>query len=197
MYPKVRRAQLLLAQGAIGTPVLAEINCHGWFAAEDGRRAWLLDPALAGGGPLYDIASHRIDVLNFLFGKPVRVSGHLSNTIHKYAVEDSATLLIDYDSGVRGVVDVRWHSRVDRDEFRIVGTDGEMRLSPLNGPLLSWPGREEHTPPHSNLHYPCIANFVDALEGKAELAASGASSLWTDWVTEQVRCGAGRRPAAG
>src|SRR2546427_4360259 len=27
---------------------------------------------------LYDIASHRIDVLNFLFGQPVRVSGHLS-----------------------------------------------------------------------------------------------------------------------
>jgi predicted dehydrogenase len=186
MYPKLLRARALLAEGVIGTPVLAEINCHGWFAAENGHRAWLLDPALAGGGPLYDIASHRIDVLNFLFGTPVRASGHLSNTVHHYAVEDSATLLIDYQSGVRGVVDVRWHSRVDRDEFRIIGTDGEMRLSPLNGPLLAWPGGEEQLAPHSNLHYPCIANFVDSLEGTAALASSGASAQWTDWVTEQV-----------
>ena len=186
LYPKVRRARALVEQGAIGTPLLAEINCHGWFDAADGKRAWLLDPALAGGGPLYDVGSHRIDVLNFLFGKPVRVSGHRSNTVHRYAVEDSATVLIEYERGVRGVVDVRWNSKVERDEFRIVGTEGEMRLSPLNGGALESPRGKEDLPPHANLHYPCVANFVDALEGKAELASSGASAMWTDWVTEQV-----------
>ena len=31
---------------------------------------WRLEPAKSGGGPLYDIASHRIDVLNFWFGQP-------------------------------------------------------------------------------------------------------------------------------
>lgn len=185
-YPKVRRAKALLEEGAIGTPVLAEINCHGWFTAENGWRAWLLDPAMAGGGPLYDIGSHRIDVLNYLFGTPRRVSGHLSNAVHDWPVEDSATVVIEYEAGVRGVVDVRWHSKVERDEFRIVGTEGEMRLTPLNGPLIEWPGGSEQLPPHANLHYPCIENFVDALEGKATLAASGASSLWTDWVTEQA-----------
>src|ERR1043165_9068192 len=54
MYPKLQRAKVLLAQGAIGRPALAEINCHDWFQAEDGRRGWLLDPRQAGGGPLYD-----------------------------------------------------------------------------------------------------------------------------------------------
>src|SRR5580704_3450764 len=72
MYPKLQRARDLLAQGAIGRPVLAEINCHDWFQAEDGRRSWLLNPKQSGGGLLYDIASHRIDVLNFLFGNPVK-----------------------------------------------------------------------------------------------------------------------------
>ena len=186
MYPKVRRAMELLAAGVIGTPVLAEINCHSWFQDEDGRRSWLLDPARSGGGPLYDIASHRIDLLNFLFGKPRRVSGHLSNAIHRRArVEDSATLLLEYET-VRGIVDVRWHSRVDRDEFRIVGTNGAMTLSPLTGPLLQYPGGEETLPAHANLHYPCVENFVDALEGNALLAATGASSMVTDWVTEQI-----------
>jgi 1,5-anhydro-D-fructose reductase (1,5-anhydro-D-mannitol-forming) len=186
MYPKLQRARELLAQGAIGRPVLAEINCHDWFQAEDGRRSWLLDPKQSGGGPLYDIASHRIDVLNFLFGRPVKVSGHLSNVVHASAVEDSATVMIDYESGVRSVVDVRWHSRTPRDEFRIIGVDGEMSLTPLSGPKLSYPGGTEDLPAHSNLHYPCVENFVSAVLDVAHLWASGESSIWTDWVTERA-----------
>ena len=63
--------------------------------------------------------------MNYLFGKPVRVSGHLS------------TLVQPIRGGQRHrahrvrrrrprMVDVRWHSRVPRDEFRVRGTEGEM-----------------------------------------------------------------------
>jgi len=191
-YPKVQRAKQLLEAGAIGKPVIAELTSHGWF---DGRgpdepeshRSWLIDPAQAGGGPLYDVASHRIDVLNYLFGQPNRATGFLSNAVHHYAVEDNATMMIDYASGGRGVVDVRWHSKVKRDECRIRGTDGEMDLSPLNAPELVYPGGRENLPPHANLHYPMIENFVDAVLGKASLLASGMSSFWTDWVTERAQ----------
>jgi 1,5-anhydro-D-fructose reductase (1,5-anhydro-D-mannitol-forming) len=185
-YPKVQRAKQLLEAGAIGKPVLAELTSHGWFDGQ-GSRSWLVDPAKAGGGPLFDIASHRIDVLNLLFGQPLRVAAQLSNVVHHYPVEDNATVMIEYAGGVRGIVDVRWHSKVNRDECRIRGTDGEMELSPLNGPDLVYPGTRENLPPHANLHYPMLDNFVDAVEGKAPLLASGASSFWTDWVTERAR----------
>jgi 1,5-anhydro-D-fructose reductase (1,5-anhydro-D-mannitol-forming) len=185
-YPKVQRAKQLLAAGVIGKPVVAELTSHMWFDGT-GSRSWLVDPAKAGGGPLYDIASHRIDVLNFLFGQPLRVTAQLSNVVHPYAVEDNATVMIEYAGGVRGVVDVRWHSKVARDECRIRGTDGEMELSPLNGPELIYPGGRENLPPHANLHYPMLENFVDAVEGKSPLLSSGASAYWTDWVTEQAR----------
>ncbi|MBI4876466.1 MAG: Gfo/Idh/MocA family oxidoreductase [Acidobacteria bacterium] len=186
MYPKLQRARQLMAEGAIGRPVLAEINCHDWFTDADGRRSWLLDPAWSGGGPLYDIASHRIDVLNFVFGQPVAVAAQISNVVHPTAVEDSATLLIEYEQGTRGVVDVRWHSRVARDEFRIIGTEGEMELSPLSGPALVWPGGREELPCHANLHYPCVENFVNAVLDGAHLYSSGESAIWTDWVTHQA-----------
>lgn len=189
-YPKVQRSRQLLEAGAVGKPVVAELTSHGWFDGT-GSRSWLVDPAKAGGGPLYDIASHRIDVLNFLFGQPVRATGQLSNVVHHYAVEDNATVMIEYAGGVRGVVDVRWHSKTDRDECRIRGSDGEIDLTPLNGPDLVYPGGRELLAPHSNLHYPMIENFVDAVFGKAPLLASGATSYWTDWVTEQVK---NRRP---
>jgi 1,5-anhydro-D-fructose reductase (1,5-anhydro-D-mannitol-forming) len=184
-YPKVQRAKELLAAGAIGKPVLAELTCHGWFDGT-GSRSWLVDPAKAGGGPLFDIASHRIDVLNFLFGEPLRATGQLSNAVHHYAVEDNATVMIEYAGGVRGVVDVRWHSKVSRDECRIRGTEGEMELSPLNGPALGYPGGHESLPPHANLHYPIVKNFVDGVLGKRPLISGGADAYWTDWVTEQA-----------
>ena len=69
-YPKVTRAKALLAEGAIGQPLLAYITCHDWRSAAEAERAWQFDPAQAGGGPLFDIGSHRIDVLNFFFGVP-------------------------------------------------------------------------------------------------------------------------------
>jgi len=185
-YPKVQRAKQLLEAGAIGKPVLAELASHSWFDGQGSRR-WLVDPAKSGGGPLFDVGSHRIDLLNFFFGQPVRAMGSLSNAVHTYPVEDNATIVIDYPNGVRGVVDVRWHSKVGRDECRIRGTEGEIDLDPLNGPELAYPGGRDVIPAHPNLHYPMIKNFVDAFLDGTPLLASGASSIWTDWITEQVR----------
>lgn len=188
LYPKVLRLRELLREGAIGQPVLAEANCHNWLAAAG--REWLLDPALAGGGPLFDVACHRIDVLNFLFGGPRRVAALLSNTVHRIAVEDSATVLIDYANGARGVVDVRWNSRVARDQFRAIGTEGEIDLNPLNGPQFRvrtvGGERVEELPPHPNSHYPIVANFVAAISGGAALACSANDAAQTDWVIEQA-----------
>jgi hypothetical protein len=44
------------------------------------------------------------------------------------------------------VIDVRWHSRVLRDEFRIRGTDGEIDLSPLNSGVLIPSGITQNRP---------------------------------------------------
>lgn len=198
MYPKIQRALQLLREQAIGRAVLAEANCHSELPGADGARAWLRDPAMAGGGPLFDIASHRIDVFNFWFGQPVRVTAQLSNAVHSLPVEDNATVLIEYEGGVRGVVDVRWHSKVFRDQCRITGTDGEMNLSPLNGPELTYGGETEHLPVHENLHFPSVANFVSAVLDGVPLIANGAEAIWTDWVTEEaIRQNAGAYNRAG
>jgi len=195
MYPKIHRAKELIEAGAIGRPVVAEATSHDWFHPAAGFRDWLVDPMRAGGGPLYDIGSHRIDLLNYLFGKPVRATGQLSTLVHPTQVEDNATVLIEYESGVRAIVDVRWHSRVPRDEFRVRGTEGELDLTPLNSPTLVYPNGQEHLPPHENLHYPCIQNFVNAvLEGEPLLSTS-ATAMLTDWVTEQVVAAHGRQQA--
>jgi predicted dehydrogenase len=191
LYPKLIRAKQLIAEGAIGRPLLAEANCHGWTEILEGRD-WLMNPAMAGGGPLYDIGSHRIDAMNFLFGKVERACGLLSNTVHRMSVEDSATVLMQFPGGVHCVIDVRWNSHVARDQFRIIGEDGEINLDPLNSPELRVTARGESRvevlPPHENLHYPAIENFVDAVlaNDPARLACPAEQGAWVDWVIEQV-----------
>jgi 1,5-anhydro-D-fructose reductase (1,5-anhydro-D-mannitol-forming) len=185
LYPKLIRAKSLITEGAIGQPLLAEANYHGWLESDD--RAWLRDPSIAGAGPLFDVGSHRIDAMNFLFGKPSRATGLLSNALHRMAVEDSATVLIEYAGGIHGVVDVRWNSHVPRDQFRIVGTEGEIVLDPLNGPALHVAGRVELLPAHANVHYPLIENFVSAVLDGTTLACPGDQAIWVDSVSEIVR----------
>jgi predicted dehydrogenase len=185
-YPKIQRAVELLGRGVIGQPLLAYITYHGGLPVKEGHRSWLLEPAMAGGGPLYDVGSHRIDVLNFCFGEPCEVRAILSNAVHQLQVEDSATVMIEYRSKVCGIMDVRWNSRVPRDEFRIVGTQGEMELTPLNGPAIVYPGGREELPVHRNVHLPLVQNFAAAALDGAPLLSSGATALWTDWVTEKA-----------
>jgi 1,5-anhydro-D-fructose reductase (1,5-anhydro-D-mannitol-forming) len=186
LYPKVARARELMEQGAIGRPVLVEATSHDWFNAAKGLRAWLADPAKAGDGPLRDVVSHRIDLINYLFGRPVRVCGQTSTLVQPVAVEDNVTALIEYGNGVRAVVDARWHSRIARDEFRIRGTEGELDLTPLNGPSLVHPGGTEQIPPDANLHYPCVENFVRAVLDGVPLVSSGATALAAERAMDQV-----------
>ena len=196
LYPKLIRAKQLIAEGAIGRPLLADANCHSWLDTEG--RDWLRDPALAGGGALYDIASHRIDAMNFLFGKVERACGLLSNAVHRMGVEDSATVLMQLPGGVHVIVDVRWNSHVPRDQFRIIGEDGEINLDPLNGPELRvttrGESRVENLPPHANLHYPVVENFVDAVlaNDPGRLACPAEQGAWVDWTIEQVVRSQGR-----
>ena len=191
LYPKLIRAKKLIAEGVIGQPVLAEANCHSWLPAAE--RSWLLDPAMAGGGPLYDTACHRIDAMNFLFGRPERVAAMLSNAVHPLRVEDSATITLGYAGGIHGIVDVRWNSRIYRDQLRIVGTEGELDLHTLNDPELgindhSLNGYVEMLPPHANFHYPLVLNFVGAIVSNPPTAVvcPAEQARWTDWVIEQA-----------
>ncbi len=67
LFPKLIRAKELIAEGAMGQPVLAEANCHsGWRVRSGGGcgiRRWRVE------GRCMTLGSHRIDAMNFLFGQ--------------------------------------------------------------------------------------------------------------------------------
>jgi len=97
-------------------------------------------------------------------------------------------VLMQLPGGVHGVVDVCWNSRIPRDQFRIIGEEGEINLDPLNSPELRMAGRVEVLPPHTNLHYPVVENFVDAVLANdlGRLACPAEQGAWVDWTIEEV-----------
>jgi 1,5-anhydro-D-fructose reductase (1,5-anhydro-D-mannitol-forming) len=199
LYPALGRARELMRDGVIGQPTLVWVTCHGWMNdLATSHRAWLFDPAQSGGGPLMDVGSHRIDLLNYLFGEPTLAGAAISRQTQNtpgFQVEDNATLTIDYRGEfgpVRAVVDVRWNSHIARDDFRIFGTDGDIDITPLNDGCIRCAGKQESLPNDSNFHRPLLRHFADVLEDGAALICSGEEAILTDRIIAEAYAKAAR-----
>jgi len=61
-----------------------------------------------GGGATYEMGSHVIDLMEFLFGKPVKVIGSLLNKVYSENVEDICEAQIKYANGTTANIHVNW-----------------------------------------------------------------------------------------
>jgi predicted dehydrogenase len=68
--------------------------------------AWMVDPAIAGGGSTINVATHFLDLFRFLTGKPVTaVSAMMSSRSHGEAIEDHSIVTMRNADGTVGVVE--------------------------------------------------------------------------------------------
>jgi predicted dehydrogenase len=93
----------LIKEGRLGRPVYARAQLSCWYPPIEG--AWRQDPATGGGGALIDMGGHCIDLLEMFFGRIVRVSCFINNSVHDYKSEDSATAMLFFENGALGTVD--------------------------------------------------------------------------------------------
>lgn len=88
--------------------------------------AWMLDPALAGGGCLINLGVHFIDLFAFMTGRPVRLAGAaLSTAIHGGPMEDHARLLLTDDAGGSALVEVGYCFPDDEERHTAVTLAGD------------------------------------------------------------------------
>lgn len=166
-YPVLERVREILGSGEIGVPVLAQVNTFGHFDPAPGHpRRWLLDKAQAGGGPMFDLGCHRVEVLVSLFGDAAAVKGLVSNARFEREVEDTACALLKFERGTQGVISVTHAAREPQDTLEVFGSEGSVRVEVLNEGRLRIRTKEgervESHPPHANLHQPLIEDFARA-----------------------------------
>ena len=177
-YPVVERVKAILKAGEIGTPVLAQINAFERFETAAGDpRAWLLKKDLAGGGPMFDFGCHRIELLTNVFGPVNEVKAMTASVVFDREVEDTATALFRFQSGVCAVLSVSHAAAEPKDSLRIFGSLGSIRVSILNEGKMRVTGklgeRYEVKSPHANVHQPMIEDFVQAVLSDREPQVSG------------------------
>jgi predicted dehydrogenase len=97
---------------------------------------WRCDLDASGGGPLMDLGIHVIDGISFLFDdglRPTHVWGQTANHFIKTTVEDTATVLIEYEDGMIAEIDSGWHHNFRNSPhgaLEVFGTDGYARTFP-------------------------------------------------------------------
>lgn len=101
---------------------------------EDYRRdqlPWRLQQKIAGAGYFYDLASHQLDLVDFLLGPVSTASGITGNQAGLYDVEDTVAAIMELASGVQGTG--QWvfttHASAKTDTFTIVGSQGKIVFS--------------------------------------------------------------------
>lgn len=98
-----RKLKEMLERGELGQPVLGRAQLTCWYPEIPG--AWRQVAKLGGGGALIDMGSHCVDLLEMFLGKVVKVSAFNATLTHKYEVEDSSVITLQFASGALGIVD--------------------------------------------------------------------------------------------
>jgi len=95
---------------------------------------WWFDPAKAGGGVLLDIGYHMIDLFRFFAGNGKVLYSFLGHRLN-LPIEDTAIVVLQSSSGVKGIVNVGWYERTifPRFNFRVIlhGNAGYMSTDEL------------------------------------------------------------------
>ena len=193
-YPAIIRIRQLIASGAIGTPVFAQMLASEPFDPRPGApRYWLVEPSKSGGGPMADFGCHRLEVLLHLLGPVARVRSVVASAALARDVEDTAAALLQFECGACAMVAVT-HAAADRqDTLDVFGTEGSIRAVSLNaGDLAVRTGAEhrlESHPPPANVHTPLVEEFVEAVRAGRDPAVDGGAGRAVAAVQDDIYAG--------
>ncbi len=124
-----RTARQFLTDGVIGDLLSYRSEMFSGTVLKTGKSDSWRDSREQGGGALYEVASHAIDLANFLVGKPDKVIGSSLRKIHSRNVEDAVNATFLYGSGVLGTLYVNWSDASFRkpvNRIELFGTHGKM-----------------------------------------------------------------------
>jgi len=119
-----RRIKELISSGTIGKPVYARAQLACWYPPIQG--AWRQHLNLGGGGALIDMGTHLFDLLEMFLGPIVKVAAVIRTQVHDYEVEDSATTLLEFQTGSQATVDTFFcvPDAASRTRLEIYGSRG-------------------------------------------------------------------------
>src|SRR5258706_5686666 len=130
--PRFLKVKELLENSAIGQVRFVNVRLYQPPMKEDLDRhnlPWRVRPEIAGAGRFLDLASHTLDLLDFLLGRIADARGHASNQAHLYPAEDIVTGSFSFESGILGTRLWCFTTHHRADEVESVGEAGRISFS--------------------------------------------------------------------
>jgi len=176
------KAKSLIEDGIIGEPLRFRSEMFSPTIIRDvGDGGWRASHA-NGGGAIFEMASHAIDLIAYFFGAPDRVGGTSLSKVYSKQVEDIVSTSLFYDAGrfggLSGTMYVNWSDasyRKPTNKFEVFGSAGKIQVDQHGAKIHLKYASEEHrlkegwnqlyiTDVHSN-----VAFYVRGIEYTAQI----------------------------
>jgi 1,5-anhydro-D-fructose reductase (1,5-anhydro-D-mannitol-forming) len=187
--PRFLAVRERLSSGAIGRLTSIHIQVTDRLASGAAAANWRFDPAHAGAGLFLDLASHCLDLVDFLAGPIAGVAGFALNTGGAYAAEDVTGAAFRIDTGVAGTGIWNFNADTKTDVMTFTGSTGTLTTPVFaDGDVIvsASGGRDTialRNPPH--VHQPLIQTIVDELRGRGRCESTGESAARASWVMDR------------
>ncbi|MGC9343173.1 MAG: Gfo/Idh/MocA family protein [Bacteroidales bacterium] len=194
--PNFLKIKELIEEGAIGEVRTVNILMNKEAIPDNVRQLdynWRVIPEIAGGGYFYDLASHQLDFLDFLFGPVREARGIASNQAGLYKAEDVVSGSFIFENGVVG--SGSWcftaSKSADNDKTTIVGSKGQIEYATFGDSavkLITDDNGEEvfdfELPEH--IQQNLIQTILDEMRGKGKCPSTGVTGARTNQVMEWI-----------
>lgn len=151
---------------------------------------WRTNPSIAGCGYFCDMASHTIDLLQFLLGEINDAFGFVGNQQKLYDAEDIISASFIFESGIQGTGSWCFNTSQEIDETEIVGSKGRIvfptfKLSPT---IVEANELIEHydIPNPMHIAQPLIQTIVDELRGIGNCPSTGRTGASASRVMDKI-----------
>ena len=159
---------------------------------KNGRLPWRVIPEISGGGHFFDLASHQLDYLDFLFGPIQKTESIVINQANLYKAEDFVTAGFIFPDNVAGTGTWCFNAspECNRDSVEIFGDKGMIRFSCFSFEpiiVINNTGSQKfinERPEH--VQYYLIDQIVKALSGKGNASSTGITGARTSRVMEEI-----------
>lgn len=176
----------LLAKGELGElQTVTAFSCQRWRPASKERYTWRHDPALSGGGQMYDTGAHLFNSIAWLIDRPV--TEVFCWTDNKGTpVDINAAITIRWEGNVLGSVTISGNTPGWQEGIWIAGDKGRVVTGIHAGRLEHYDAKGQLVkyPRVTQPHYNPDANFVACLQGTAEPRCPVRYGILHSWLMD-------------
>jgi len=185
----------VISSGVLGK--LFHINMQQYFPARDEdyhpeNLPWRVKPEDSGGGYFHDMGCHTLDILFYIFGDPLDVSGSVCNVGGLYVPEDtiSASLLLPNQLMITGSWSFVSPDAYQKDRIEVVGESGKLEFSVFSFEPIQLSTKKQvdsfSTQQPEHIQMPCIQSIVSELMGTGACPSTGKTAAVTSRVMDAI-----------